>query len=117
MFRRTLIFALASALMLAAPALAASRSTVRASGTIPIHDGPGARFDVIGKLPDGTRVRLSRCTSSGNWCRIIYPGGPDGWVRASSIVGMAAKVEVTPYRFHGFDPLDPIPGWPFGDKD
>ena len=34
--------------------------------------------------------------------------GGAGWVRGSYLVGSGAKLEVTPYKFEGFDPLDPI---------
>ena len=100
--------------LLTLPALAASSSTARASGDIPIRSGPGGAFRIIGTLPDDTRVHLRRCTSESRWCLIIFDHGPDGWVRGSYLVGSPAKLQVTPHKFLTFDPLDPIPD-PFDD--
>jgi uncharacterized protein YraI len=96
---------------IAAPAVAeaASRGTVRASGDVPLRDGPGARYDIIGKLPNGTRVHLERCTRNSNWCLAVLDGEPIGWARGSYLVGSGTKLEVTPQEFLGFNPLDPIP--------
>lgn len=86
------------------PAEAISKSTVRASGNIPIYAGPGMRYRVIGKLMNGERVYLSTCTRESLWCKIVNDNGPDGWVRGSSVVGSAAKVNVTPPSFEN-DPF------------
>lgn len=100
---------LAMALGATTAAEAASRSTVRASGNVPLRDGPGARYDIIGKLANGTRVHLERCTRESNWCLVLIDGEPAGWARGSYLVGSGAKLQVTPQRFLGFDELDPIP--------
>jgi uncharacterized protein YraI len=94
---------------LALPAAAASTSTARASGNIPLRAGPGAGFATIGRLADGTRVYLERCTRESNWCLVLIDGEPAGWARGSYLVGSGAKLQVTPHRFEFFDPLDPIP--------
>lgn len=91
------------------PAEAASRGTARASADIPVRSGPGAGYRTIGTLPSGSEVRLQRCTRNSNWCLFLDDDGePAGWVRGSYLVGSGAKLEVTPYKFEGFDPLDPI---------
>lgn len=91
------------------PAEAASRGTARASADIPVRSGPGAGYRTIGTLPQGTQVRLQRCTRESNWCLFLGKNGePAGWVRGSYLVGSGAKLEVTPHKFLGFDPLDPL---------
>ncbi|RYE87343.1 MAG: SH3 domain-containing protein [Hyphomicrobiales bacterium] len=90
-------FILAAALIaLVAPAAAAE---ARATGNLPIHSGPGQSYRVIGTLPDGVSVGLSRCTRQSRWCRIVYDDGPNGWVLGSYLVGSAAKMHVTPPEF------------------
>lgn len=99
----------AATLALPTAADAASRSTARASGDIPLRAGPGSGYQTIGKLANGTRVHLERCTYDSNWCLVLVDGEPVGWARGSYLVGSGAKLEVTPHRFLGFDPLDPLP--------
>lgn len=99
---------LATALALPTVAEAASKGTARASGNVPLREGPGARYDIIGKLANGTKVHLQRCTSESNWCLVLIDGEPAGWARGSYLVGSGAKLEVTPHKFLGFDPLDPL---------
>jgi uncharacterized protein YraI len=99
----------AATLALPAAAEAASTSTARASGNVPLRAGPGSSFATIGRLPDGTRVHLERCTRESNWCLVLIDGEPAGWARGSYLVGSGAKLQVTPRRFEFFDPLDPIP--------
>ena len=73
------------------------------------RSGPGAGYRTIGTLPKGSQVHLQRCTRESNWCLFLGKDGePAGWVRGSYLVGSGAKLEVTPYKFEGFDPLDPI---------
>lgn len=100
---------LAATLALPAAAEAASSKTARASGTIPLRAGPGSGYAVVGKLADGTRVHLERCTRESNWCLVLINDEPAGWARGSYLVGSGAKLEVTPHRFLGFNPLDPLP--------
>ncbi len=92
-----------------AAAEAASTSTARASGNIPLRAGPGSGYAIIGRLANGTRVHLERCTRESNWCLVLLDGEPAGWARGSYLVGSGAKLQVTPHKFLGFDPLDPIP--------
>jgi uncharacterized protein YraI len=89
---------LAGAVVAPLPAAAdtVSRSTARATGTLPIRSGPGIRYTTIGYLPDGAAVHLRECTPRQLWCLIVNPDGPDGWVRASYLVGSPAKMQVTP---------------------
>jgi uncharacterized protein YraI len=127
--RKTLALAAAGATLLTGlvlttlPTLAASKSTARASGDIPVRSGPGTRYAIIGKLKNGTKVHLEQCTRESNWCLFVDADGDEvGWVRGSSIVGSAAKLQVTPHEFLGFDVLDPLNNgrWPHirhGDDD
>ena len=92
---RAILFATILA-ALATPAVAAD---ARATGNLPIRSGPGDFYRVIGTLPDGARVGLSRCTRHSIWCKIIYDDGPDGWVLGSYLVGSAAKMHATPSEF------------------
>ena len=95
--RAALIIALA---LIATPALA--QSTARVSGgAIQVRSGPGSGYDSIGVLPNGTEVTLERCTRSGAWCLVT----DTGWVRASYLVGAAAKVNATPPDFLFEDPF------------
>jgi uncharacterized protein YraI len=108
---RTALAALTLLATLAAPAVAeaASTSTARASGDLPLRAGPGSGYAVIDRLADGTRVYLERCTIESNWCLVLIDDEPAGWARGSYLVGSGAKLQVTPHKFLGFDPLDPIP--------
>lgn len=100
---KTLIAVAVAFAALATPALAAE---ARATGNLPIRSGPGDFYRIIGTLPDGERVELSRCTRQSVWCRIIYDDGPDGWVLGSYLVGSAAKMRATPPEFTSpFRPL------------
>lgn len=113
MLKQTVLAAaLAGALLSAVPALA--QSTARASADLRIHAGPGRAYPVVDILPAGERVALSRCTRSGTWCRIVNPGGADGWVLAGYLVGMGAKIEASPPTFlvPFLGPQDP--NWPGG---
>ena len=86
------------------PLLAAE---ARATGTLAIHARPGSWSEIIGKLPDGVSVELSRCTREARWCRIRSEQYPSGWVRGAYLVGAAAKARATPPEF-----VNP-PDWPF----
>lgn len=104
-----LVLSLVAASLAAFPAAAASTGTARASSDIPVRSGPGSGYQTIGTLPKGVEVHLQRCTRNSNWCLVLSGNGqPAGWVRGSYLVGSGAKLEVTPYRFEGFDPLNPI---------
>lgn len=82
------------ALLPALPAEAQRLSppTVRVTGNLAMHAGPGNQYRMIGRLPDGAIVELAECTSGQRWCRVA--GG--GWVLGSYLVGMAAKERVSP---------------------
>ena len=88
---------------------AASKPTARASADIPVRSGPGVGYERIGILKKGAQVRLERCTRDSGWCLFLGKDGDTvGWVRGSYLIGSGAKLEVTPHRFLGFDPLDPL---------
>jgi uncharacterized protein YraI len=91
-----MILATAAVLLLAAPALAAPTARV-SGGNVAVRTGPGAFYAVIGRIPDGTEVTLDYCTRNEEWCFVT----DIGWVRASYLVGWAAKIPVTPPSFSG----------------
>lgn len=116
--RSALALALAAATLLALPVEAASRGTARASADIPVRAGPGSGYRTIGTLEKGSQVQLQRCTRESSWCLFLTADGePGGWVRGSYLVGSGAKLEVTPHKFLGFDPLDPLDRCDDGDDD
>lgn len=97
-------------LALAPPALAAEPTARVTGGDINIRSGPGARYDVIGKLPNGSEVELDYCTTNDRWCLVAGAG----WVDASYLVGWSAKIRATPPDFMTprFEPNDDFwPGW------
>lgn len=79
------------------PGSGAHAATARASAPMTIYDGPGYDFRPVGRLDRDEVVRLSECTPSGRWCRVVH-AGPDGWVLGSYLIGSAAKVEATPFQ-------------------
>ncbi|HEY4202863.1 MAG TPA: SH3 domain-containing protein [Devosiaceae bacterium] len=87
----------------ALPAFAATAAKPTAHPTAPlaVYNGPGLRYNVIGRLAKNQPVTLSYCTVSGNWCQLgsDVPGVAGGWVIGTYLVGMSAKVPVTPFRF------------------
>ena len=111
-----LAFLVVLAAMLPAQALTV---TARVSGgNIAVHEGPGFRHAIVGRLVDGTEIPIDQCTQNDadsrqgswigdagyglrgagatQWCRI--PG--TGWVDRSYIVGRGL-VNVTPPDFVG----------------
>lgn len=98
------IAALAATAIAPLPAIAASKSTARASADLPIRSGPGTRYSVIGTLKKNAAVRLETCTRSQNWCLFLDSDGDEvGWVRGSYLVGSPAKNQVTPSRLFDDD--------------
>ena len=96
------------------PALADSRGTARATATLELREGPGRRFEMIGKLAKDTRVHLRRCTRDSDWCLVVLDGEPLGWVLGSYLVGSGAKLEVTPSDLFEESPFnDWFEPWPF----
>lgn len=107
-----------AALALVAGVLAGVPSTLageaRASGNTPFRDGPGERFEVLGRLIDGQRYEVEDCTRESRWCLVSDNGEELGWVRGSYLVGSGAKLEVTPPEFLG-GPM--VNGFPFPFRD
>lgn len=99
---------LATGLIVALCVPALAESTARASATTRIYAGPSSSYAQIGRLPKGAEVYLARCTRSGEWCQL--DDGRGGWVRASYLIGMSAKVEAAPptflVPFFGTEPWD-----------
>ena len=85
-----------SSLAVAAPALAAE---ARASGDVPVREGPGNRFAVIDQLTSGAYYDVLDCTRASHWCLVADGGYELGWVRGSYLVGSGAKARVTPFEF------------------
>ena len=95
---------LAAAVLAPLPAVAASRSTARATADLPIRSGPGTRYSVIGTLKKNAAVHLEACTRTQNWCLFLDSDGNEvGWVRGSYLVGSGAKNQVTPSRLFDDD--------------
>ncbi len=119
--RTAFILAALAALALSAPAQALTITARVSGGNIAVHEGPDARFAIIGQLRDGQEIPVDYCTQtdsdsrSGSWIgdagHTLWPRGattwcriPDyGWVDRSYIVGRGL-VNVTPPDFVG-------PGW------
>jgi len=83
------------------PALAAE-PTARATAILNVRTAPGWNAPVMGTLAKDQQVTLKYCTRNGNWCQLSGNLTPDlagGWVRAGYLVGMAAKIRVTPFQF------------------
>ena len=95
MLKRALIAALALA-ALTAPARAAE---ARASGNVPVREGPGSRYDVIDRLVDGEYYEVLDCTRGSRWCLVGEGDYELGWVLGSYLVGSGAKSRVTPFEF------------------
>lgn len=85
-----------SGLALAAPALAAE---ARASGDVPVREGPGTRYAIIDQLTGGEYYDVLDCTRASRWCLVAEGGYELGWVRGSYLVGSGAKARVTPFEF------------------
>ena len=61
--------------------VAAHAAVAFASKDVRVHAGPGTDFRTVGRLHDGDRVDVSRCTTGYSWCEISHRG-TDGWVAA-----------------------------------
>ena len=96
--------ALLIALALAALPLPALALEARASGNTTVRDGPGDRYERLGRLVDGKYYEVEECTREARWCLVSYDGDVLGWVRGSYLVGSPAKVEATPPDFDFLDP-------------
>ena len=75
------------------PALAASKSTARASADLPIRSGPGTRYSVIGTLKKDAAVHLEACTIGddvlvGNGAIVLHEVVVEPWsiIAANSVV-------------------------------
>lgn len=82
--RRSILLAPLGALLLlvtAAPAFAASASLVVAAKWV---DGPGAKFETLGRLPAGARVDVLWCGMPDHWC-LVQRKGVKGWLRLADL--------------------------------
>jgi len=117
---RAIALAVLIALAAALPAQALTVTARVSGGNIAVHEGPGFRYAIVGRLVDGMEIPIDQCTQNDadspygswgdagyplrgagatQWCRI--PG--QGWVERDWIVGRGL-VNVTPPDFSG-------PGW------
>lgn len=80
-------------------ALPAGAAEARASGDIPVRDGPGSGYDIIDRLEAGEYYEVEDCTRRARWCLVAEDGDTLGWVRGSYLVGSGAKSAVTPFEF------------------
>lgn len=92
-----------------APAGTATAGEARASGNVPVRLGPGTGYPVIDHLVDGEYYEVVDCTRRSRWCFVADDGDDLGWVRGSSIVGSAAKNQVTPFEFLVSPPFPMVP--------
>ena len=101
---RTLSLCTAAALVAAtllAPAIALA-GEARASGNATVRECPRSYCDIIGNLEDDEYYEVIECTRHTVWCLVAEADDEDdvlGWARGSSLVGSAAKVQVTPFTF------------------
>jgi uncharacterized protein YraI len=98
MLNRTLLAAFV-ALSATAVILPAAAAEARASGNVPVRDGPGSGYDIIDYLEDGEYYEVEDCTPRARWCLVSDDGDELGWVRGSYLIGSGAKNAVTPFEF------------------
>lgn len=77
----------------------AGAGEARASGNIPVRDGPGSGYEIIDYLEDGEYYEVEDCTRRARWCLVADDEETLGWVRGSYLIGEAAKNAVTPFEF------------------
>ncbi|MCF1743533.1 SH3 domain-containing protein [Paradevosia shaoguanensis] len=80
----------------------AAEPTARSTAILQVRTAPGWTAPVIGNLAKNQQVTLEHCTRNGDWCQLgpeLTPDLAGGWVRAGYLVGMAAKIRVTPFQF------------------
>jgi hypothetical protein len=88
LFRQALSTLIAAAvLLLTAFAANAASDTMEgtpawSTGPLVLHQGPGAAYDVVGQIPDDTRLTVFRCSPL--WC-VVEAGNQKGWTRSGAI--------------------------------
>jgi uncharacterized protein YraI len=99
MTARPLPIIVAAPLFAALAATSALAAQARASGNVPVYDGPDNDYEVIDHLVDGEYYDVLDCWYRARWCLVGEDGEELGWVRGSNLVGAAAKLRVTPFEF------------------
>ena len=84
MLNRTLLAAGALAAAVAGSALSADAAQV-VFGT-EVMSRPDFAAAKVDDIPAGTQVNLGRCVP-GDWCKVRWRGGRNGWVVANSLFG------------------------------
>jgi uncharacterized protein YgiM (DUF1202 family) len=74
----------------AVPTLGVSQNTGRNNATVWAHflnvrSGPGANFEIVGKLNQGQGMDLLGRNLDSTWAQIQVPGGVNGWISARYI--------------------------------
>ena len=100
MTRLKLAFAAALGLAALGATAPASAGEARASGNVPVREGPRSHCEVIDHLEDGEYYEVLDCRRRAVWCLVADLDGDElGWVRGSYLVGSGAKAAVTPFEF------------------
>lgn len=76
---------LAAALAVLAAAPAARAEPVGVAQPTDMHRFPGRIFAVVATLAPGQVAERAECNASATWCRIVLPGGAEGWVPAETL--------------------------------
>jgi uncharacterized protein YraI len=82
MFMRFSPVALALFLGLTLPANAQGSQSATTTASLNMRGGPGTQYEVIGRIPQGTRIRVSVCTDPVRWCQTVF-NNRQGWISAN----------------------------------
>jgi len=96
------------------PNLGVSQNTGRFNANVSAHflnvrNGPGANFEIVGKLARGQGVDLLGRNLDSTWAQIQVPGGVNGWVSAR-FIAPGVRVDDLPLTSNtGISPTLPQP--------
>lgn len=77
------------------PAAAQSEDvTAMAYGTVNVRSGPGAQYEIVGKLTAGDKVPVDGRDEKGDWLHIVLTFGQDGWVAAFTVLVEGSILEL-----------------------
>lgn len=62
-------------------------TTATAYGTVNVRSGPGAQYEIVGRLEAGDRVPVNGrdAAEDSRWLRVVLPSGVSGWVASFAI--------------------------------
>ncbi len=84
---KRLMWVLAAAWLLAGTAAAQDTGvTATAYGTVNVRSGPGAYYEIVGKLAAGDRVPVDGRDQSGDWLRVVLAVEGTGWVASFAVL-------------------------------